>query len=411
MKRLSFVFGQVLGVLLGSVITLASQHVSATPASQVGDKYFPETGYNVPAVFYRYWLTHGGLAQQGYPITEAANMVSPTNGQTYLTQYFQRARFEYHPELRGTGNEVLLGLLGVEVVNCSGVTVPSPPPPSEKTFQVKANSDWQDTGVSANAGQSVSILYVSGTWSPFPGYSYDGRGCTDTRVCSQNPNDPKNVIPAIHGALIGRIGSGQTFVVNNGVTLTAGNAGSIHLRINDKIIDDNSGTLTVRVSVGSSPGPVPQPTQPPPPPSSDTPPGSILEVGRAWRQGGIELNLTRVNLSPHRAQLSVMLANRQDRSIAIRYSPSETISVRDNLGRALRATFYSCSGYDDLSLINIVLAPNQRVPIIPQRAYCGADDSVEVAADITNPALTEIQVTFTGISTITNARWRIPIEH
>ena len=40
--------------------------------------------------------------------------MSPTNGQTYRVQYFERARFEYHPENAGGENEVLLGLLGRE---------------------------------------------------------------------------------------------------------------------------------------------------------------------------------------------------------------------------------------------------------------------------------------------------------
>ncbi len=38
------------------------------------------------------------------------------DGKTYLTQYFERARFEDHPEFKGTPNEVLLGLLGVEAL-------------------------------------------------------------------------------------------------------------------------------------------------------------------------------------------------------------------------------------------------------------------------------------------------------
>ena len=33
----------------------------------------------------------------------------------YSVQYFERNRFEYHPEFAGTPNEVLLGLLGSEV--------------------------------------------------------------------------------------------------------------------------------------------------------------------------------------------------------------------------------------------------------------------------------------------------------
>lgn len=74
-----------------------------------------ETGKTIPGVFYNYWVTHGGVALYGFPISDAAMEVSPTDGKTYLTQYFERNRFEYHPELGGTPYEVLLGLLGNQV--------------------------------------------------------------------------------------------------------------------------------------------------------------------------------------------------------------------------------------------------------------------------------------------------------
>jgi ABC-type Zn uptake system ZnuABC Zn-binding protein ZnuA len=67
---------------------------------------FPETGYAVPAVFLQAWERFGGLPQQGYPVS-AVFREGP-----YLVQYFERARFEHHPEFAGTNNEVLLGLLG-----------------------------------------------------------------------------------------------------------------------------------------------------------------------------------------------------------------------------------------------------------------------------------------------------------
>ena len=58
-----------------------------------------------------YWEQHGGLAQFGYPLTEEFIEVSPTDGRSYTTQYFERARFEYHPE-NAPPYDVLLGLLG-----------------------------------------------------------------------------------------------------------------------------------------------------------------------------------------------------------------------------------------------------------------------------------------------------------
>jgi hypothetical protein len=73
--------------------------------------YFPITGHTLWGGFRDYWNAHGGLEQFGYPITEEFQEVSPTDGKLYTTQYFERARFEWHPENKPP-YDVLLGLLG-----------------------------------------------------------------------------------------------------------------------------------------------------------------------------------------------------------------------------------------------------------------------------------------------------------
>ncbi|HEU5424150.1 MAG TPA: murein L,D-transpeptidase, partial [Nitrolancea sp.] len=52
------------------------------------------------------------LAVFGYPISEEFQEQNPADGKMYTVQYFERARFEYHPEFKGTPYEVELGLLG-----------------------------------------------------------------------------------------------------------------------------------------------------------------------------------------------------------------------------------------------------------------------------------------------------------
>ncbi len=96
---------------------VSSQSAIATPTPSPKDRYYDTTGYMVPEVFVNYWDNHGGLAVFGYPISEATVERSKTDGNLYLVQYFERNRFEYHPEFKGTNNEVLLGLLGVELTN------------------------------------------------------------------------------------------------------------------------------------------------------------------------------------------------------------------------------------------------------------------------------------------------------
>ncbi len=108
--------------------TTVTETVTATPVptedagptatATVGpDRFFPETGFTVPDVFVRYWEANGGLAVFGYPISPARMEKNEADGQEYLVQYFERNRFEYHPEFADTPNDVLLGLLGAELNN------------------------------------------------------------------------------------------------------------------------------------------------------------------------------------------------------------------------------------------------------------------------------------------------------
>src|SRR4029079_1044327 len=70
-----------------------------------------ETGKHLGGRFLDYWRSHGGLMQQGYPISEEVEEQSPLNGLVYTVQYFERAVFEYHPENKPP-YDVLLSQLG-----------------------------------------------------------------------------------------------------------------------------------------------------------------------------------------------------------------------------------------------------------------------------------------------------------
>src|SRR5207249_1452302 len=86
--------------------------------------YFPQVGHTLRGPFLRFWQKNGGLAIFGYPISEEFQEPSLTDGQTYTVQYFQRNRFELHPEFANTPNEVLMGLLGVETAKRNGWIAP-----------------------------------------------------------------------------------------------------------------------------------------------------------------------------------------------------------------------------------------------------------------------------------------------
>jgi LPXTG-site transpeptidase (sortase) family protein len=80
------------------------------PAAPVGN-FFPETGHTLSFGFLNFWQARGGLPVYGYPISEEFQELNPADGKVYTVQYFERARFEYHPE-NPVAYEVQLGHLG-----------------------------------------------------------------------------------------------------------------------------------------------------------------------------------------------------------------------------------------------------------------------------------------------------------
>ncbi len=81
-----------------------------------GARFFAETGHNVGGAFRARWEAGGGLAIYGLPISEEIKEISPIDGKTYTVQYFERARFEYHPE-NTAPYDVLLGQLGRQLLD------------------------------------------------------------------------------------------------------------------------------------------------------------------------------------------------------------------------------------------------------------------------------------------------------
>ncbi len=112
-------------------------------------QYFPETGHTVGGAFRQYWVQHGGLAQQGYPISEEFSEVSNLDGRPYTVQYFERAVFEYHPEYASTTAEVLLAQLGTYRYQAKyGPAAPpvptaTPPPAGGECTIFPADNIWR----------------------------------------------------------------------------------------------------------------------------------------------------------------------------------------------------------------------------------------------------------------------------
>jgi hypothetical protein len=125
---------------------------------------FPETGQSLRDPFLRYWEANGGLAIFGFPI--GPEQLAP--GASYRAQWFERNRFEYHPENRPP-YDVQLGLLGVESLARRGVdwrglpTVAGPPSAQCRYFPETGHSlcppfraFWERSGGLAIFGFPIS---------------------------------------------------------------------------------------------------------------------------------------------------------------------------------------------------------------------------------------------------------------
>src|SRR5256885_16509157 len=111
-RILPFTTVALIGICLGSIFQpLMYLQALAQQGQQANCQTFKETGQTVCGRFLTYWQTHGGLAQQGFPISGEFQEQSDLNGHTYTVQYFERAVFEYHPEFQPP-NDVLLSQLG-----------------------------------------------------------------------------------------------------------------------------------------------------------------------------------------------------------------------------------------------------------------------------------------------------------
>jgi len=96
-------------------------------AAKVDCRYFPETGHNICGEILKAWHANGleidnrtgkseaeNMALFGLPLSD--EMQETVEGKQYTVQWFERARFELHPENQPPYN-VLLGRLGAELLS------------------------------------------------------------------------------------------------------------------------------------------------------------------------------------------------------------------------------------------------------------------------------------------------------
>ncbi len=105
------------GTLAATAFDDAVARVTTLRSGLATRRYFPETGHLVSGGFLSYWARFGGLPTFGYPITD--EFTAADSG--FVTQYFERARFEWHPGSAPERYDVLLGLLGRELAQRDGL--------------------------------------------------------------------------------------------------------------------------------------------------------------------------------------------------------------------------------------------------------------------------------------------------
>ncbi len=104
-------------ILLAILVVVFLSFPAAAHAQQTDALCFRETVVCINGTFLQFWRGNGGLPVFGLALVEQRQERSPEG--VFLTQWFERERFEYHAELQPPYN-VLLGRLGDEVLRRQG---------------------------------------------------------------------------------------------------------------------------------------------------------------------------------------------------------------------------------------------------------------------------------------------------
>jgi len=134
---------------------------------------FPQTGHTVSGQFLKFWNTWGGLSEFGYPLTEAMT----EDGMQ--VQYFERARFEWHPH--DAPYPVQLTLLGSQVVATHGYLTAAAAP-----------SHADDSQFFAATGHNVNKSFLT-YWRNHGGLTVFGYPITE-RFEEVNPSNGRKYI-------------------------------------------------------------------------------------------------------------------------------------------------------------------------------------------------------------------------
>lgn len=141
------------------------------PNRAANSRLFAETGKHVGGVFLDYWLRNGGLAQQGYPISDEFTELSDFDGQSYKVQYFERAVFELHSANPPPYN-VLLAQLGTLQYRQRAKVAPLPV--GRLAFASKRDGNWEIYVMNADGSDQQRLTHDPAA-DRYPAWAPDGQ--------------------------------------------------------------------------------------------------------------------------------------------------------------------------------------------------------------------------------------------
>ncbi|MFL5804575.1 MAG: hypothetical protein ACJ8CR_22865 [Roseiflexaceae bacterium] len=158
-----------------------------------GCQFFGASGHTLCEPFLSYWRAHGlefdggrgtsaaeSLALFGLPLTEP-RMETNSSGDTVLTQWFERARFEHHPG-NSTPYQVLLGRLGAETQAsdpCAGIPASVNATATPNCFKAGTTAKVRASGFKANERVNYTVKPPAGV--DIPAFFLSGAQVADAR--------------------------------------------------------------------------------------------------------------------------------------------------------------------------------------------------------------------------------------
>jgi hypothetical protein len=147
----------------------ASISDAMTPAEPLDDDvchFYEITGHNLCHGFKDYWEGNGALPIYGYPLTEEFDDVDD-EGSHIVAQYFERARFEYHPEavagerisVTPLGQQTAENLEQTEILDTEGPC--ETPVGSDHAVCAEFLTYWDEFGGEAVFGLPISDAFDS----------------------------------------------------------------------------------------------------------------------------------------------------------------------------------------------------------------------------------------------------------